>query len=124
MPKGLRVPPKERNPLRVPQEERKRLALPVLRAASRILRREKQSSILDALTTVAGNSIVREYAREAVRRGGLPVGCAGLFAFEESGIDYRDRRLALAKALEWCGAPKHRGGWKVTGGSEKTRVRP
>lgn len=114
MPKALRVPTKERNPLRVPPEERKKLAIPILRAASRILRREKQATILDALTIVAGNSVVREYAREAVRRGGLPVGCSGLFSFEETrGTDYRDRRLVLAKALEWCGAPKHRGGWTV-----------
>ena len=103
--------------LRPVLELRQRAALPVLRQMARAVRNDPALTITQALLDACGGELVADYVREALRRGGLPIGVAGLIDWDDgeyTKTDHRDRCLALQKAREWCGELRRRtGGWVV-----------
>jgi hypothetical protein len=126
-PGGLMVPPVESKPLvRPSKEQRRALALPVLVAASRILRRSG-GTVRDAIDAAAGNqTLVREYARQAVRfvvqNGYLDTAYSVRDWDTDPDTLPEERRTVLKKALRLCGYGRgHGGGWKVTPTPPRTR---
>lgn len=112
--------------MRLSREEQRAKALPLIRAAFRILRREKRT-IREALDAAAGpDTLVREWARREVRAC-IPSGYQETHYStrdwdSDSGTIHEERMAALRKAMLRCGFKRgYGGGWKVTPGSKKTR---
>lgn len=119
VPRGLKVPPLVAPLARPDLAGRQAYAVPVLKAALRIIRR-RRCTIAEALRAAAGVDMSGEYAREAVNRGGGHD--AGFQASYYSSRDWdsdkgtlhEERVIVLRKALKWCGVDRsHGGGWRV-----------
>lgn len=119
VPRGLKVPPLVAPLSRPDLAGRQQLAVPVLKAALRIIRRQR-CTIAAALRAAAGGDMAVEYAREAVNRGGgHDEGFQASYYSSrdwdsDKGTLHEERVIVLRKALAWCGVDRsHGGGWRV-----------